>query len=340
MHKQERDGNASFSRFYMESQVAKNTSNCQSFSVSLLGNSAAIKELLQQQLVAAMSLSGIGMATADAPGCAELTPEMVPLQRLSDDTCVLYRSAIALKLAPLWQQSPLDIANQLMTSFATISQYTAGQICLEFCVEVVFPGWINFRLSDQGLAAWLQHLVHTKLRLIVVHGEGREDGEGREVNSPLSPSSPSSPSSLFPVQYAHARCCSLLRLAHRQGLIKLKDFDFKTLDWQLLEPNPIPWLNDDQAALRLVDPAEKRLIAQILDSRDALSDPGQLSQRKLGSALSNEFERFYSNCRIWGEVKIETPKLAQARLGLVAVTQALLRSLLQDHLGVPAPAEL
>jgi arginyl-tRNA synthetase len=142
------------------------------------------------------------------------------------------------------------------------------------------------------------------------------------------------------VQYAHARCCSLLRLAHRQGLIKLKDLDFKTLDWQLLEPNPIPWLNDDQAALRLVDPAEKRLIAQILDSRDALSDPGQLSQRKLASALSNEFERFYSNCRIWGEVKIQTPKLAQARLGLVAVTQALLRSLLQDHLGVPAPAEL
>ena len=334
MHKQERDGNASFSRFYMESQVAKNTSNCQSFSVSLLGNSAAIKELLQQQLVAAMSLVGIGMASADAPGCADLTPEMVPLQRLSDDTCVLYRSAIALKLASLWQQSPLDIANQLMTSFATISQYTTGQICLEFSVEVVFPGWINFRLSDQGLAAWLQHLVHTKLRLIVVHGEGREDGE---VNSP---SSPLSPSSLFPVQYAHARCCSLLRLAHRQGLIKLKDLDFITLDWQLLEPNPIPWLNDDQAALRLVDPAEKRLIAQILDSRDALSDPGQLSQRKLASALSNEFERFYSNCRIWGEVKIETPKLAQARLGLVAVTQALLRSLLQDHLGVPAPAEL
>ena len=330
----------------MESQVAKNTSNCQSFSVSLLGNSAAIKELLQQQLVAAMSLSGIGMATADAPGCAELTPEMVPLQRLSDDTCVLYRSAIALKLAPLWQQSPLDIANQLVTSFATISQYTAGQICLEFCVEVVFPGWINFRLSAQGLAAWLQHLVDTKLRIIVAHGEGREDGE---VNSPLSSSSPSSsssssspssPSSLFPVQYAHARCCSLLRLAHRQGLIKLKDLDFKTLDWQLLEPNPIPWLNDDQAALRLVNPAEKRLIAQILDSRDALSDPGQLSQRKLAGALSNEFERFYSNCRIWGEVKIETPKLAQARLGLVAVTQALLRSLLQDHLGVPAPAEL
>lgn len=324
----------------MESQVAKNTSNCQSFSVSLLGNSAAIKELLQQQLVAAMSLSGIGMATADAPGCAELTPEMVPLQRLSDDTCVLYRSAIALKLAPLWQQSPLDIANQLMTSFATISQYTPGQICLEFSVEVVFPGWINFRLSAQGLAAWLQHLVHTKLRLIVAHGE---------VNSPLSsssplfsssPLSPSSLSSLFPVQYAHARCCSLLRLAHRQGLIKLKDLDLKTLDWQLLEPNPIPWLNDDQAALRLVDPAEKRLIAQILDSRDALSDPSQLSQRKLASALSNEFERFYSNCRIWGEVKIETPKLVQARLGLVAVTQALLRSLLQDHLGVPAPAEL
>jgi hypothetical protein len=117
MHKQERDGNASFSRFYMESQVAKNTSNCQSFSVSLLGNSAAIKQLLQQQLGVAMGLSSISLAATNSPNSTMLTPEMIPLHHLSDETCVLYRSAIALKLAPIWQQSAFDIANQLTASF-------------------------------------------------------------------------------------------------------------------------------------------------------------------------------------------------------------------------------
>ena len=337
MHKQQRDGNASFSRFYMHSEVAKNTCNYRSLSVSLLNNSAAIKPLLQQQLLIAItltgcnagSLSGMGIAPADTPGSAELLPEMIPLYRLPDDTVVLYRSAIALKLAPLWQLPVLDIAHQLVASFLTINQDTTGQICLDFSIEVLSSGWIEFRLSDWGLATWLQHRTHA------FHHDAPQ-GWGECV----------SPDKFFPVQYAHARCCSLLRLAHTQGLIKLRDLDFNTVSWQLVEPNPIPWLNDDQGAdtgqllLRLVHPAERRLIAHILDVQDVISDQGQLSEVKLATALSIAFERFYSSCRIWGEVKSQTPKLAQARLGLVVLTQALLRSLLQDYLGVPAPIEL
>ena len=60
---------------------------------------------------------------------------------------------------------------------------------------------------------------------------------------------------------------------------------------------------------------------------------------KVALSLSESFEEFSKHCRIYGEVK-KTPQLAQARLGLVAVTQKLLRSLLQDDLGVSAPVEL
>ena len=337
MHKQQRDGNASFSRFYMDSEVAKNTCNYRSLSVSLLDNSAAIKPLLQQQLSIAITLtgckacalSGVGIAPADTPGSSLVLPEMIPLYRLPDDTVVLYRSAIALKLAPLWQLPVLDIAHQLVASFLTINQDTTGQICLDFSIEVLSSGWIEFQLSDWGLATWLQHSTHA-----FHHDAPQPWGECV------------SPDKIFPVQYAHARCCSLLRLAHTQGLIKLRDLDFNTVSWQLVEPNPIPWLNDDQGAdtgqllLRLVHPAEQRLIAQILDVQDVMNDQAQLSGVKLATALSIVFERFYSSCRIWGEVKSQTPKLAQARLGLVVLTQALLRSLLQDYLGVPAPVEL
>lgn len=280
-------------------------------------------------------------------------PRMIPMYRLSDDSGIVYRSAIALKLAPLVQLPALDIANQLIESFPIANQNTTESMCLDFSVEVVSPGWINFQLSEQSLATWLQHLV--QIPSLGKRGRGGEGESGRKSNQESSVMLEVNPQgaldegqkytqNLFPVQYAHARCCSLLRLAHRQDLIKLEDLDFKTL--RLIEPNPIPWLNDDQkidtepVRLQLVHPAERRLIAQILDVLDDISDSEQRHLAKLAIALSQAFEKFYSNCRIWGEVKTQTPKLSQARLGLVGVTQASLRSLLQDQLGVPAPVEL
>lgn len=150
---------------------------------------------------------------------------------------------------------------------------------------------------------------------------------------------------LFPIQYAHARCCSLLRLGHRQGLIELSDSDCQHPNWQIIEPNPIPWLKDDptmkscQGGLWLQHPAERHLIDQLLESCDRISDPNLVNGVKIANTLSHAFETFYSTCRIWGEVKTQTPKLAQARLALVGVTQRVLRSLL-DRLGVMAPSEL
>ena len=49
---------------------------------------------------------------------------------------------------------------------------------------------------------------------------------------------------------------------------------------------------------------------------------------------------FDRSCRIWGEVNRQTPELAQARLGLIALTQFLLGWLLQEQMGVSAPVEL
>jgi hypothetical protein len=438
MHKQELDGNASFSRFYMHSEVAKNTCNVRALSVSWLSNSTAIKPLLQQQILAVMDLSTLGIAAADSSQRTDLTPRMIPMHRLSDASMIVYRSAIALKLAPLVQRPALDIANQLVALFPTMSHDTSDSMYLNFSVEVVIPGWIHFRLREQSLATWLQNLIevppleeterkHNQGSSEMLErnhrmwskpvGDGEDKGDrGDKGDEDASPSQPTTydhtrnhqrrldesqkyTQNLFPVQYAHARCCSLLRLAHWQGLIKLRDLDFNTLNRQLIEPSPIPWLNDDQQTpfygllsttkderhslqiptfkldtmnastqrrnenpsplppttysllpiyktdtrqrrLRLVHPAEVALIAQIVDWLDEMSDPEQRNWVKLASAVSNAFDNFYSSCRIWGEVKTQTPKLAQARLGLVGVTQASLRALLEDQLGIPAPVEL
>ena len=264
------------------------------------------------------------MAAADLPRGSQLIPETVPLQRCSHDTDILYSCAIALKLAPVWQLEALEIANQLVTALGENFYDSALGIYLNFSMEVVSSGWIYFRLQEQSLATWLQYSM--------VQGEKRRrDGEIGEVTADTD--------NFFPMQYAHARCCSLLRLAHRQGLIQLSYADCTT-------QFPTPWLKEPQGVdgevlqLRLVHPAERRLIAQIVDVQDALCNHSQLQLVKLARDLSQAFEEFYSNCRIWGEVKSQTPKLAQARLGLVAVTQILLRSLLQEHLGIFAPVEL
>ncbi|MEH2120353.1 DALR anticodon-binding domain-containing protein [Nostoc sp.] len=244
-----------------------------------------------------------------------------------------------------------------------------------FSVQIVPPGWIHFELTHSTLAAWLQSLAVGSLgEQGVGRGQGSREqkAEGKEVifNSPLcpqqkaplpfvpnttlgeaAPTTPLStsaqypmPNSLFAVQYAHARCCSLVLMAHREGLIKLREPVPNTSPafWSVIFPNPLPWLNCD-GTLRLNHPGERRLIAELVQVVDNIECPdisGSVKWEKVALNLSQAFENFWSNCRIWGEVKITSPELAQARLGLLMATQSVLRYVLEENLGVFAPLEL
>ncbi|WP_366932220.1 DALR anticodon-binding domain-containing protein [Nostoc sp. NMS8] len=226
-----------------------------------------------------------------------------------------------------------------------------------FSIQVVPPGWIYFELNHSTLATWLQSLVEGSLGEAVEQGS-REQGAGGEINSkfkiqnsklknfcllPPASSFPM-PNAQFAVQYAHARCCSLVLLAHREGLIKLKEPVPSTSPafWDVISPNPVPWLNCD-GTLRLNHPDERRLIDELIQVVDNIECPdvsGSVKWEKVALNLSQAFEKFWSNCRIWGEVKITSPELAQARLGLLMATQSVLRYVLEENLGVFAPLEL
>ncbi|MEH2114962.1 DALR anticodon-binding domain-containing protein [Nostoc sp.] len=236
-----------------------------------------------------------------------------------------------------------------------------------FSIQVVPPGWIHFELTHSTLATWLQSLVVGSLGVWGKQGS-RKQGAGGEINSKfkiqnsklknfcLLPTLADSltlryPASSFPmtnpqfaVQYAHARCCSLVLLAHREGLIKLREPILNTSPdfWDVISPNPIPWLNCD-GTLRLNHPDERRLIDELIQVVDNIECPdvgGSVKWEKVALNLSQAFEKFWSNCRIWGEVKITSPELAQARLGLLMATQSVLRYVLEENLGVFAPLEL
>jgi arginyl-tRNA synthetase len=283
----------------------------------------AIEQLLTRQLWATLQLYIFDRSV--------LTGLKSPaLKRIQQQQRVLYVSAIALQLSSVLKLPAMDIAHALAE---LVCHQTNGQ---DFTVQVAPPGWIYLELTESYLAAWLQHLTQAPLQL-----EPREVGELRRKSNPKSKIE----LSLFAVQYAHARCCSLLQLAQREELISLKSTDsaHSSALWLAVTPLPIPWLNQEQK-LCLCHSGEWGLINQLWAILDELYCPYPSRQppnwHKAALSLSQAFQTFYSYCRIWGEVKSQNLPLAQARLGLVLITQSVLRLLLQSKLGVVAPSEV
>jgi hypothetical protein len=183
---------------------------------------------------------------------------------------------------------------------------------LAVTVRVLASGWIDFYLSDRALATWLQQLPQFLSPIARV-------GVAEEIADRVSMS-----------QYAHARCCSLLRLANREAFIKLDDLVFNQPVWQ--------WLDRDR--FQLVSLAEQALMSQILATTDELDRDGTVNWTKLVNRLSEPVLECDRHCRIWGEVRQKTPEIALTRLSLIAIAQFLLRYLLQEKLAVWAPIEL
>ncbi len=275
--------------------------------------------------------------------------EINHLYKDRDESRVLYISSVVLRLSKSQNRKTMELANAIASDLLKICDDV-------FSIQVVPPGWIHFELTDSTLATWLQSLVVGSLG-----GAGEDEGEGDKANNQcpmpndatcfksaeppnaVAPQCPMS-NSLFAVQYAHARCCSLVLLAHREGLIKLREPVPNTSPafWDVISPNPLPWLNGD-GRLRLDHPNERRLIAelvQVVDNIECADIKGSVKWEKVALSLSQAFENFWSNCRIWGEVKITSPELTQARLGLLMATQSVLRFVLEESLGLIAPSEL
>ncbi|KZL48272.1 glutamate acetyltransferase [Nodularia spumigena CENA596] len=275
-----------------------------------MSNYTALKSLIHGCLVYALSIDTLNHELIS------IETKKFPLYKGRDNSRVLYISGVALRLGKSHNQTNLEIASGIVSHLSA----QRGDV---FSVEIVPPGWIYLELTHRFLAAWLQSLVVTNA------GDGGEMGTSKITRQ--------NSSRLFSIQYAHARCCSLVLLAHREGLI------------QLTEPIPnlvsaeqIPWLNDEQT-LRLTHPAEGRLIAELVEVIDNLECPdlsGAVNWEKVALNLSQAFEAFWSQCRIWGKVKVSSPELSQARLGLVIATQSVLRCLLVYKLGAVAPVEL
>ncbi len=259
--------------------------------------------------------------------------EIIPMKQLRDCGGIIYKSAIALKLAPLLQQPAIHIATELPKYCTEIVSLEEKKNTINFEVEVISSGMVYLKLTDLSIAKWLSYLTSVPLQ-----GEKQKFQVNVEHKSAET-------QNLFPIQYSHARCCSLLRMGERDHLIFLSPITSENYSqiWFIPTPNTIPWQKSN-GQLQFLHHAEYELIAEIASVLDYIycvfSTKKPISWEKVANSLSTAFQTFYCQCPIWGKVRVETPKLAKARLGLVLATQSLLKYILEEKLGTKAPLEL
>jgi arginyl-tRNA synthetase len=273
----------------------------------------------------------------------------IPLNKVKDTRKVWYVSAIAFKLAQIYNRDSSIVAQRIIEEFNQPMGHTAvafHQSDPFFLLEDVWesvrqqslvwvkpPGWICWQFNDIGLATWLQKVIDQPLSW----------GDRHLFNQSFNKDNHflrNSTNSLFLIQHSHARCCSLLRLAHCEQIICLAHADGAPSILQILTPKPIPWLTTDQTS-NLTHAAEQALISDLITTIDHLYDLEDVSSiLKLAQTLSQGFQNFHAACPIFGEIKTANLAIAQARLGLVLATQILLCLILQDIMGQPAPLEL
>ena len=126
---------------------------------------------------------------------------------------------------------------------------------------------------------------------------------------------------VFYVQYAHARICSILRLAEEQGhaLTDLSSADLSPLD------------HPDERVLML----KLASYADELAGAAAAREPHRIA--RFAQDLAADFHAFYTNCRV---LNPEDAGLTRARLALAVASRTVLANALEGVLGVRAPERM
>jgi arginyl-tRNA synthetase len=206
-------------------------------------------------------------------------------------------------------RSPLKLAQMLYEPISTA-------LADRFQVEISGDGWLNFKLTDclmaESLVALFQSTADycsgsTSVPALDQSGRSREDCPDWYFIYEKSPNFPGYTN----VQYAHARCCSLLRLVRQQELTS----DLHICNWKLLDPEGVLYLHTS---------TEQRLALCLLAIADEMHHDSAQSKEldrkvaiKLGKNLAANFLDFYDACRIVNVGR----DLGLARIGLVATTK-------------------
>ncbi len=256
----------------------------------------------------------------------------IPIKRVCNFKQVIYSSAIAHQVASHSSYSAQEIAFKLA---GMVSEN--AQVLLENCVDLrIFPeilqglvvdvsnsGYLQFEFTDPAIAGWLHAFIDDW------------KSNARSIHATSSSMASKNAAQVFSIHHAHARCCSLLRLAHDAQWITLSQPDAHPGNWQLLQPNPVSWLTPD-LQLHLAHSAERTLIHHLLVGLD----DGVRFPRRCATELSQAFQILHRHLQLGGNLQQQPEQYRQVYLALILATQRQLYFLLEDCLKIHAPAEL
>ena len=281
--------------------------------------------------------------------------------RLVSTSQYQYVSAIAHRLAAKLSLTPLEICQNLQPDSSAV--IVDPNFCLELCCWYNDAGYIYFQISPRSIAVWLNYIHDLPLNLQLGTIAARDDDL-----SPLG--------SVNLAIYAHARCCSLLKLADAEKLVAI------TANWQITTPDRSIGGNDRRYLknpgiteltsifehsveyrlihalmevldglygdnLQIVSPEQSKLSrAEVVEStggivrRNSSEKIRPPNWTKLTIDLAQSWLEFYRHCRIFGDLNSQNPRLAIARCGLTAISRRYLQVLLENYLGIKASIEL
>lgn len=323
----------------MDSNVSKKTFLHKFFKLAFNNEktSLSLKELLQQTLLSTLYLSqqswnisfdpqflnrAIGSKIVLLYSSIESISSSSQIHQVLftlQPTLIVYRSSIALLLASYTKKTSQIIAKELIDSLVYTTDNIDSQFDLNLWVEIRKSGLIDFYFDHESIAIWLESslvLLDTKTTVDSAKLFPRESLES--AHSDLN---------LFPAQYIHARCCTLLSLGVREKIFILAD-----------NAQSISWL-DKQNNLWLTEEAEIILLRQLCLITDSFVAKS-INWQKLALNFSTIIAVFLAECRFMGEIKQENPQKAIARLRLIALSQYWLQRILVEKLKVAAPMSL
>ncbi len=285
-------------------------------------------------------------AISELEPMANVLPNVMPLPLfISSSHFGVFSSPLLLKLSRGKGASAAQhVGTQILQTFAQHSKAESFSPKLWMHPE----GWLYADFDSNNLAKFLQYLTTAEPTLLAV-ASPRQTSE-------ISPLTISSDPVLFKLQYAHARCCSLLRLAHQE-----KFLPFDNLEHYFRDCGTSLW-QTDSGELRLHTKAEQALLLVLLQFPQSLTPqkvvygccaptvlgaetrvmwplpPAHL--RKQSMFLGQLFSNFYSDCRLFGDIQTHEPQLASARFALVLILKKVLAFVLEDILQLTAPLTL
>jgi arginyl-tRNA synthetase len=233
-----------------------------------------------------------------------LDPREIALEICYPKYGVHYTLAIALAIAHRVGIEASQIAEKIaekVTVAIAENRSQHSQIFAEWQIKAWDKGSLNIYLSERYLGDSLHTLMSWRLdeEVFEISGEHRPLWQKREIYRNSAQQSPE------PMQqYAHARCCALIRLMEKNSRY--------TENIRKIEP-----IEPEEVSLLLRNLA----IADYLENGNILPATRQINNRqKLSRSLAEAFLQFYDHCRIFG---IDCYAV-QRRLLLLRVTQKFL----------------